>query len=85
MAPKARSRLGILNKCLGRPDRSLFHITFKSLVRPLLEVNSQAIAPHLQKDIQNLKAVQRTATKQVRGLSNLSYPDRLSDLDLFPL
>jgi len=51
MASKARSQLGILNRCLGRPDRSLFHITFKSLLRPLLEVNSQAIALYLQKDI----------------------------------
>lgn len=37
------------------------------------------------RDIATLEAVQRTATRRVRGLSGLSYPERLSELNLFPL
>ena len=55
---------------------------YTSLVRPHLEYANTVWSPYLAKDIRDLEAVQRRASKLVPSLKNLSYPDRLHKLRL---
>ena len=81
----AWSRMGVLNRLMGRPNPQTFPVVFKSLVRPLLEVNIQALNPYLIRDIRAIENVQRRATKRVVGLWDTPYTERLKILKLFPL
>ena len=54
----------------------MFVMLFKALVRPHLEYASPVWTPHLLKDIRELEAVQRRATKQVPSLRNKTYMER---------
>ena len=81
----ARGREGVLFRALGRLDRISFPRIFRMFIRPFLEINIQAVSPFLTRDTTSLEGVQRRATKRVRGLSTLSYPERLEQLNLFPL
>ncbi|MGL5706831.1 MAG: RNA-directed DNA polymerase, partial [Aeromonas sp.] len=83
MTKKANGRLAMLGRILGQfPQRSFVGI-FTSLIRPLLETNIQACSPFLVKDVKALENVQRRATKRVSGLRNLTYENRLQQLNLF--
>ena len=55
---------------------------FVIFVRPLLEYCSQIWSPRLHKDIYNVERVQRSFTKRLPGLWNLSYTERLMRLNL---
>ena len=46
-------------------------------MRPHLEYYIQVWNPHLKKDIETLEMVQRSATRMIKGLGNLSYEERL--------
>ena len=58
---------------------------YKSLVRQRLEYCIQAWCPHLRKDIDLLKKVQRRATRLIYSLHDLPYYDRLKRLKLTTL
>jgi hypothetical protein len=85
LAKKANGRVAVLSRLLGRFPAAQFARIFSTLIRPLLEVNIQACAPYLKRDITTLESVQRRATKRVVGLSQYAYEDRLKILNLFPL
>ena len=55
---------------------------FTSRVRPILEYGNVIWNPGLIRDIDAIERVQRRATKTVRGISTMSYPDRLRTLRL---
>ena len=51
-------------------------------VRPLLEYCSSVWSPHCVKHISAIESVQRSFTKKLSGMENLSYPERLLALKL---
>ena len=53
-------------------------------VRPIVEYNSVIWSPVAKHDIELVEKVQRRFTKRLRGLRNLSYCDRLTELGLSP-
>ncbi|KAK3858814.1 hypothetical protein Pcinc_035023 [Petrolisthes cinctipes] len=56
---------------------------WKTLIQPLLDYCSQLWSPHKRGDIQHLELVQRSFTRQIRGMRDLSYWDRLMELGLY--
>ena len=63
-------------------DTSTLVRAFKTHVRALLENCSCIWSPHLKNSIYKVESFQRNFNKQLRGLSNLSYSDRLAVLNL---
>jgi len=62
-----------------------FLVIYKVYIRPHLEYCVQAWSPHMQKDIQILEKIERSATKIVHHLKRLCYIDRLDKLSLTTL
>ena len=62
-----------------------FCLLYKALVRAHLESNNVIWAPRYKKDVELLEQVQRRATKQVPGLRDMEYSDRLKHLKLSAL
>ena len=58
---------------------------YKSIVRPHLEYAVQFWSPHLRRDRDKMKKVQRKATKMIPGIRNHSFQQRLKDLELVSL
>jgi hypothetical protein len=81
-AKKGNSIMGIIRRTFTYMNEEMFCTLFKSLVRPHLEYAATVWSPSLKQDISRLEDVQRRATKQVPGLKNLSYPERLRQLKL---
>jgi hypothetical protein len=63
-------------------DCTTFKLLYTALVRPHLEYANQVWCPYLKKHIEAIENVQRRASKQMPGLSSLSYEDRLRKLKL---
>ena len=63
-------------------DINSFKLLYTSLVRPHIEYANQVWCPHLKKQIEAIVNVQRRATKQVPGLSTLTYEEILRKLKL---
>ena len=55
---------------------------YRTYVRPILESSSQVWSPYLIGNIDKLESVQRYFTRKLPGLSDRSYKDRLSHLQL---
>ena len=68
-------------------SRSLNHMLclWKSIVIPRLEYCSQLWSPTKRGDIQKLEMLQKTFTRKINGLSNLTYWDRLKRCGIFSL
>jgi len=79
---RASARANLIHKCFMSKEVSLLRRAFTVYVRPLLEYASCVWSPHLITDIQRLERVQRRFTKRLRGLSILTYKDRLQVLGL---
>ena len=63
-------------------DKDIFKNIYVAYVRPKLEYAAPVWNPHLKKHIQKLERVQRHATRMVPELRDLSYGERLKELDL---
>ena len=79
---KANSVMGIIRRTYAFLNKDNFLPLYKALVRPHLEYVNQAWKPHLKKHINILENAQRRATRQVQGLSDLTYEERLRNLNL---
>ena len=73
---------GLLRRIFQFMDKETFKPLYQSMVQVHLDYVSSVWAPYKKKDIKQLEQVQRRATKQIPGLSNMSYPERLNALDI---
>jgi len=69
-------------RCFVPRNTDLLVRAFTTYGRPLLEYNSVVWSPYLKSDIELIENVQRRFTKRLKGLSALSYDDRLKLLNL---
>ena len=77
--------LGLVKNTFTYMNKEMFNVLYKTLIRPHLEYCPQVWSPYLIKDINILENIQRRATNIVPEICNLSYEDRLKELNLFPL
>ena len=77
--------LGMIRRNITYKEKSLIVPLYKAIVRPHLEYYIQAWNPHLRKDIDMLKKIQRRATKLVPGLRDLRYEERRKEYGLTTL
>lgn len=79
---KANRIMGTIRRTYTYLDEKTFSYLYKALVRPHLEYGASIWNPYQQKDINVIENVQRRATKQIPGLKELSYENRLRKLKL---
>lgn len=79
---KAHQMAGMIRRTFRHLNHHMFTRLYKVLVRSQLDYASSVWAPHSLKLVDLIEGVQRKATKQLPGLSNCSYPERLKKLKL---
>ena len=77
MVSGAKSRCFLLLKSFICRDIDIMIFAFKVYVLPLLEYCSSIWCPSKLTDIDRIEKVQRSFTKKLTGLSNLTYKERL--------
>ena len=82
LAAKGYARVNMLLKCFHSKDRSLQCKLYSAFVLPVLMYNSPIWSPHYVKDILVIERVQKFFTKNLKGMQNKSYAERLSILKL---
>ncbi|CAH8480123.1 unnamed protein product [Dicrocoelium dendriticum] len=75
--------VGLLRRAFGQINSSIFRQMLSAYVRPHVEYAIQAWHPWLKHDLNALEQPQRRASKNVTGMRNLSYQERLRRLGLF--
>ena len=81
VATKASRMAGQIRHSFHLNSPQLLWPAFQLYVAPTLMYNSPAWRPYLRKDVALIERVQRRYTKGIRGLSELSYKERLKKLD----
>ena len=79
---KGRQTWGLIRRSFTAIDTATFPLLFKSLVHPHLEYANSVWFPTLKGQSIDIEYVQRSATKQVPGLRDLPYKERLQLLNL---
>ena len=79
---KANRLVGMIKRTFSFMNKELFLIIYKSLIRSVLDYGSPVWNPSTKKYRQMLENVQRRATKLIPELKNLSYQERLKELNL---
>ena len=73
---------GLLIRSITQRDPPTMTALFIALVRMILEYGNVVWCPYKKKPIHELEKIQRQFTKQIKGMKNLNYTDRLSALKL---
>ena len=63
-------------------DADVIRLLYTTLVRPILDYSSTIWNPHQMGVIRKLENVQRRSTKLIPSLQNLTYSERLKNLNL---
>ena len=79
---KANALVGLIRRSFSHLDGKMFKKLYPAFVRPHLEYAQAVWQPHLVKHKKIIENVQKRATKLVDGFKELSYEDRLRELDL---
>ena len=74
----------ILRTFISR-ERTVTLLLFKSLVLSRVDNGSQLWSPHHKQHICFIEKIQRSFTKHIDGMKDLSYPERLCALKLYSL
>ena len=77
---KANNVLGTIKQTFNSRDANLIRLLYTTLVRPILDYSSTIWNLHQMGVICELENVQRTATKLIPSLQNLTYSERLQNL-----
>ncbi|KAK3865741.1 hypothetical protein Pcinc_028676 [Petrolisthes cinctipes] len=72
----------ILRTYYSREDECLMTL-WRALVQPILDYCSQLWSPYKAMDVQALESVQWSYTRQIRGMKDFSYWERLKRLGLY--
>ena len=79
---KANAMFGVIRRNFHYMDRKTFVPLYKALVRTHLDYASSVYSPNKMEYIDKIESVQRRATKQLPGMKDLTYPERLRLLKL---
>ena len=79
---KANQRASLILRCFRCKDPETMCRAFVTYVRPILEYCSQVWSPSYLRDIIRIERVQRHFTRCLKGMSSLTYGDRLKKLCL---
>jgi hypothetical protein len=79
---KANKIMGIIRRSFKHLNGATFTKLFKGIVRPHVEYGNSIWSPHLKYLIDEVEDVQRRATKQLPGMKDLEYDQRLKSLKL---
>jgi hypothetical protein len=82
VAKKALRVSSHIFRCFRCRDTSFLVKMFNVYVRPIVESGSVVWSPFLVRDIKTIEHVQRSFTKRLPGLRDLSYPERLERLGI---
>jgi hypothetical protein len=85
VASKAARLSGAIRHVFHSKKRELLWTAFKCYVIPVLMYCSPVWNPSLQRDIKLIESIQRRFTKRIFDLQQLSYDDRLSQLQVLSL
>ena len=81
----AKQRTSLLFRAFLTREPKFLIIAYKSYILPLLEYCSPIWSPHSVGDILLLESVQRSFTRRIPGLENMSYDARLKALNMISL
>jgi hypothetical protein len=76
---------GLVRRTFRSCDRNLLWSAFQTYIKPKLMYASVAWSPLLKYEVNNIENVQRRFTKRLPGFSDLSYEDRLLELNAIKL
>lgn len=79
---KSNKMLGIIKRSFTYLDKNTFLVLYKCFVRSYLEYGNIVWHPLFKRQSVVIEKVQRRATKLCKGLSKLSYYDRMQELGL---
>ena len=79
---KANNVLGTIKRTFNSRDANVIRLLYTTLVRPILDYSSTIWNPDQMGVIRELENVQRRATKLIPSLQNLTYSERLQNLNL---
>ena len=82
---KANMMLGLISRNFYHKAPEVMKKFYTAFVRPHLEYAIQFWSPNYIKNQNFLERVQRRVTKRISTLHNLSYEERLKQLDMFIL
>ena len=82
---KGNQMLRLIRRTITYKEKQLIVPLYKAIVRPHLEYCILARRPYRKKDIDKLERIQRTATKMIPELRDLSYESRLLQYGLTTL
>ena len=74
---KARQIAGLVSRTITYKSRDIMVPLYKSLVRPILEYGNAVWFSYLRRNIDLIKGVQRSFTRNIIGVKGMDYEDRL--------
>ena len=78
---KANKMIGIIKRTFTFLDKGIFSDLYEALVRPHLVCSNVIWSPYLKRQSVTIERVQRRATRLISTFRDLSYTERLKELD----